>query len=657
VVRAIKAGDNQHHPVESTPFTITVGKRNLSNATISISPVTYRGSAWEPTPIVTDSVPISDFDYTVSHSNNINAGTATVTIAATSAGNYTGSISAPFTINRAVLSVSVAGGSSNIPFGSPIPAFTPRITGFLGSDTEHSVVSGQPTFNSNYTPDDPVGDYWVRFEQGSLNADNYTFEIIPRELSVGRTPQTIPLVINDPGSRTWGQDNNTFNLTTTGGNGDGAVTYRVISGNVEVIPNTNTIRVLGVGTGRAVIEAVKASDGNFAASEPATIEIIINRRPLSNVTTFSARASCSCNHPTTCTFDGRPHNAFPNVSDGSIAIRLNDDYTVASINNTNAGTATVTITATETTHPNGNYEGSISLPFTIGRRNLSRVNFVLLNGNSFTYNGNVQISSIGVSDSISTPIRLGTDFAVSYSNPNATNAGDYSVTITGNPTVTPNGNYEGAVSLPFTIHRAPGGAVNGTISVQSLSFGNGSITIPHLSATTNQSIEYGICDGVCNFGCGPVRWVQSTTITELHNRTYHVWARTIDDGNNFTYGVPHYVGIVPHNGWAINVGGNFTNNANGMLSWAAQHRNENGVFVRQELRTGSGNLRYWNHWDYDTNFAPWTLNHLILDWGGTARLRIANVQIRIIGHHVNIHRDFGEFDSNNGRIQAYPMTW
>ena len=78
----------------------TINPKNASNLTISdIAAVTYNGSAQTPTVTVKDGTTTltNGTHYTVSYSNNTNAGTATVTI--TGMGNYTGTKNANFTIN------------------------------------------------------------------------------------------------------------------------------------------------------------------------------------------------------------------------------------------------------------------------------------------------------------------------------------------------------------------------------------------------------------------------------------------------------------------------------------------------------------------------------------------------------------------------------
>lgn len=90
-------GVGNYTGVKTVYFTIV--SKSLANATVSsIANQTYTGSAITPSITVKDGSKtlVKDTDYTVSYSNNVNAGTATVTI--TGKGNYTGTRTLNFTI-------------------------------------------------------------------------------------------------------------------------------------------------------------------------------------------------------------------------------------------------------------------------------------------------------------------------------------------------------------------------------------------------------------------------------------------------------------------------------------------------------------------------------------------------------------------------------
>lgn len=87
--------------------TFTIENKPLDNSMITaITPSTntYTGSAITPAPTVADASLITAADYTVSWSNNVNAGSAAkVIITATAGGNYSGSAEFTFTIDKAEL--------------------------------------------------------------------------------------------------------------------------------------------------------------------------------------------------------------------------------------------------------------------------------------------------------------------------------------------------------------------------------------------------------------------------------------------------------------------------------------------------------------------------------------------------------------------------
>ncbi|MCR5624201.1 MAG: BspA family leucine-rich repeat surface protein [Lachnospiraceae bacterium] len=84
--------------------TFTIKQKAINNATLTLSEstFTYDGTAKEPsvTVVLDGKTLASGTDYSVSYTNNTNAGTATVTVTGT--GNYTGTATTNFTINESV---------------------------------------------------------------------------------------------------------------------------------------------------------------------------------------------------------------------------------------------------------------------------------------------------------------------------------------------------------------------------------------------------------------------------------------------------------------------------------------------------------------------------------------------------------------------------
>ena len=96
------------------------------------------------------------------------------------------------------------------------------------------------------------------------------------DLTVARAAQPA-LSILSPGPLTYGIDTG-FVLATLGGAGTGVVAYSVPADNgVLELGADGTVTVVGAGTVR--VTAVRAGDANFAASDPATLDVTVAARP------------------------------------------------------------------------------------------------------------------------------------------------------------------------------------------------------------------------------------------------------------------------------------------------------------------------------------------------------------------------------------------
>ena len=113
----------------TTSKTFSISARAMSDTSVAnVSSQTYTGNGISPLPTITynNKTLKKDTDYTLSYSNNINAGTATITIIGK--GNFTGTTSKTFSISaRAMSDTSVANISSQTYTGnviSPLPTIT-----------------------------------------------------------------------------------------------------------------------------------------------------------------------------------------------------------------------------------------------------------------------------------------------------------------------------------------------------------------------------------------------------------------------------------------------------------------------------------------------------------------------------------------------------
>ena len=139
-ITATKAEDGDYNGATDT-LTVTVNSKSLENAQVQVSgEYTYDGNAKEPsgnavTVTLDGKTLIENTDYTLSYSNNTDAGEATVTATAAENGNYTGTATGTFTIAPATLTVTGVTATSRDYNGSNTVAITGvTLSGKVGND-------------------------------------------------------------------------------------------------------------------------------------------------------------------------------------------------------------------------------------------------------------------------------------------------------------------------------------------------------------------------------------------------------------------------------------------------------------------------------------------------------------------------------------------
>ena len=108
------AGDNNHTDTQPASVTVTVAPKTVTaTVTVSGDSLTYTGDPLKPGVIVKDGdTVISPEEYDVSYKDNVNAGTATVTVRNKAGGNYTVSGGTTFEIGKAASDVKTAPGAN-----------------------------------------------------------------------------------------------------------------------------------------------------------------------------------------------------------------------------------------------------------------------------------------------------------------------------------------------------------------------------------------------------------------------------------------------------------------------------------------------------------------------------------------------------------------
>ena len=181
--------DQDHrNPNISATVNVTLKPKVVDHPTIALATESFVYDATAKSPEVTSVkdgatvIPVSE--YAVSYTNNINAGTATVTITDKANGNYTVSGTKNFTIRKATLTAQVQ--NDTIIYGAEAPASRVVYSGWKGSDNI-SVLGGGEIYTCAYEAyQSNVGEYTISMT--GRTADNYVFDYKSGKLVVNPKP-------------------------------------------------------------------------------------------------------------------------------------------------------------------------------------------------------------------------------------------------------------------------------------------------------------------------------------------------------------------------------------------------------------------------------------------------------------------------------------
>ena len=409
-----------------------------------IAAQTYTGSPIVPELTVKDGETAlsKDTDYTVKYQNNLNAGTATVTL--TGKGNYSDSVSKTFTIKqkdvtakRAATDIQVVvdKGTFDAPtFGDVTGTLTYSYDGATSYD---AIVKKLKTLQLGDTGD--IG--------YTYTADgNYT-GIITGKLHFTVVNLPAATIATAPAAKTGLTFNGTEQVLVNAGSGitGGTLQYKLDGGsyNAELPKATNAgsytvyYKVKGNNTTHS-----DSSEQSFTVTiAPKTVTAAVSVEPTSYTYTGEAIV------PTTVT-----------VKDGTTVIPASE-YTVTYGNNTNAGKATVTVKDQD----GGNYVVSGTATFTITKAELSGVT-VSLKG--WTYGDTAKTPTVsGNLGGGNVTYQYKADNASTYTSTVPTNAGTYTVKAT----VAESANYKAATATgSFTI--APKTVTNAAVTLSQTSY-------------------------------------------------------------------------------------------------------------------------------------------------------------------------------------------
>ena len=177
--------------------TYNIVSKEVANPTITVAGTyTYDGTKKEPSVVVKDGeTEIPDSEYSVSYADNINAGTATVTITDVAGGNYDVNGSTTFTISKATITVTPTASQSTTygkeypdsslqftysgAMNDEIPAFEGDLSREQGTDAgKYAINFGSLALADNSTGNFKKSNYILKFADTPVQ-----FEILPKPLT------------------------------------------------------------------------------------------------------------------------------------------------------------------------------------------------------------------------------------------------------------------------------------------------------------------------------------------------------------------------------------------------------------------------------------------------------------------------------------------
>jgi len=395
---------------------LTIPLTSQTITVASLSDLVYTGLAQTPSPLVKDGVIIlvKDTDYTLSYQDNINVGTATVTITGINA--YEGSRTTTFSITPAPLTIT-AEDKSKV-FGESDPDLTVSYAGFVNGEDKDDLtgtllisrVSGEAVSTYAITASGLTStNYDITYTPGTFTITSrlitqsaFTVSPITDLVYTGLAQTPSPLVKD--GATTLVEDTDyelsyaaytnvgTATVTITGkGNYNGT---RTVTFNITPAPLTITAedksKVFGELDPELTVSYAGFVNGEDQNDLSGTLSISRTSGETSATYTITASGLTSTNYVITfetgeftigsksitdtditvasisdLVYTGLAQTPSPLVKDGATTLVEDTDYELSYAANTNVGKATVTVTG------KGNYNGTKDVTFNILKKTLT----------------------------------------------------------------------------------------------------------------------------------------------------------------------------------------------------------------------------------------------------------------------------------------------
>lgn len=427
-----------------------IKEKTVTTPTIEVTtPVTYNGTAQKPTVVVKDGANvILASEYRVSYADNINAGTATVTITDVAGGNYNVSGSTKFTIDKGTYPGTVSKTVNLIKGRSDAQTGTLTAADFFPEGAPEGAVISVLSESENMTmldgglKLDSTNQLTYTSRTYIVNADDQKCTVTISSDNYHDITATLIFHLTDKETVT------ISGLTYTGKTYDGKAMKPVgtlqVSG--DKVP-VSELEVTYTGIGDTTY------NGTDAPTDAGTYQVTYKVREDNDnyigektyTFTISPKAVTAdmIGAMADETYTGSPITPQPVVMDGNTILTSGTDFDFSYDENINAGENTATLTITG----KGNYTGTASRTFTISPKDIKGA-AITLQADSLGYTGlmqEVQITSVTLNQ-----LPLTTNDYYIVNNSNEQISADASITLT----IAGKGNYTGTATTTWKITRA-----------------------------------------------------------------------------------------------------------------------------------------------------------------------------------------------------------
>ena len=208
-------------------------------------------------------------------------------------------------------------------FNEPNGTLGYMITGFIGSDTQASSVTGAPTLSTATTTASPAGSYPILIGMGTLSSSDYTFMFMNGTLTVTKaTPGAggiSGVVLNSPNNPASRGESVTFTATLPA-NATGQVTFMdgpTVLGTGTIIDEIASFATTQLAIATHPITAVYGGDTNYNGATSAVLSQVINKSTLTVIANDAQRVYGQPNPTFTATITGFVDGDTPAVVTGS----------------------------------------------------------------------------------------------------------------------------------------------------------------------------------------------------------------------------------------------------------------------------------------------------------------------------------------------------